>query len=243
MSESRSSRDSGAPLAPPEASPSPSGSPELAEVVATLAHQIRNPLGSITNATYLLRQVLEADASSDVARALEIVHEEAWRANRIITELMDYARPKPTRRQTVELGELVGAELDTLEVPSSVQVVRGDCESHSVHADPDQTRRILHHLLRNAIEAMPDGGELSIDVRGDGDHVVLEIENSGTGIAPEDRERIFWALQSNKPDGLGLGLATARELARRQGATLTCTSTSSPVRFELRFGAESDAPE
>ncbi len=195
----------------------------LGQLSGGLAHQIRNPLGAITNAGFLLKRRLDQHPDPDVQTTVDIVIEEALRANRTITDLLDYARIGPADPHPVPLDRLLDAALAAVSIPDSVSVVR-DTQAARVDVDADQVRGALVNLLQNAVEAMPSGGRLRLSARREGAEVLLEVEDTGCGIPAHVLELLFEPLVTTKPLGIGLGLTTARALIENQGGRIRCSS-------------------
>ncbi len=215
----------------------------LGRLAGGVAHQVRNPLGAIKNAAYVLdRRLREVEggalrdpvAKDDVKSAIAIIHDEVQRANQIITDLLDYARVRvPIRRQTT-IAHVVEQAIEAQILPSTITVVRRLPELPSIAVDVDQLQGALFNLLRNAIEAMPDGGTLTVDAELRDGAVVVSIADTGAGIPAEVRGRLFEPLVTTKPLGLGLGLVTARTLVEGQGGTIAHVEQATPgARFEV----------
>ncbi|MDB5216477.1 MAG: sensor histidine kinase [Myxococcaceae bacterium] len=217
----------------------------LGRLAGGVAHQIRNPLGAIKNAAYILdRRLRDHEASlaaptegaekNDIVQAIAIIHDEVQRANQIITDLLDYARIRVPVRRLTSVASLVEQAFEAQSVPPTVTVVRRMPELPSIAVDGDQLQGALFNLLRNAIEAMPEGGTLAIDAELRDATVVVRIGDSGTGIPEEVRGRLFEPLVTTKPLGLGLGLVTARTLVEGQGGTIACVgSDEHGTSFEI----------
>ncbi len=205
----------------------------LGHLVGGLAHEIRNPLGAIINATSILER---ADPSSpDGKRALQIIREEGWRANRTIVDLLDYARVRPAEPKPLKIQTLINQVLLGEEIPDAIAVERDVPPTLAVMADPDQSQGALRNLVRNAIEAMPGGGTLTVAAHREGNRVVVSVTDTGAGISKEVRAHLFDPLVTTKSLGLGLGLSTARSLVENQGGTLTTAAEpqSGGARFEM----------
>lgn len=216
----------------------------LGRLAGGVAHQIRNPLAAIKNAAYILDRRMrhaegagsedETAARGDVVQALEVIHDEVQRANQIIIDLLDYARVRVPVRRLTSIGYVVEQAFGALSVPSSIQVVRRSPELPSIAVDGDQLQGALFNLLRNAIEAMPEGGTLTIDAALREGSIVVSIADTGGGIPAEVRARLFEPLVTTKPLGLGLGLVTARTLIEGQGGTIACVGSDAlGTRFEV----------
>jgi signal transduction histidine kinase len=198
----------------------------LGRLAGGLAHQIRNPLASIANAAFVLRRLMRGAEATDVERAISIILEETIHANKIITDLLDYARIRPPHQIAVSLDELTRTILEARGVPSSVEVVLKLVELPAVSADIDQLRSALSNLIDNAIEAIGSGGILTITGETTGSAVVLRVIDTGPGITEEVQRRLFEPLMTTKPLGLGLGLTTALSLIENQAGKLRCAYTS-----------------
>lgn len=210
----------------------------LGRLVGGLAHQIRNPLGAIVNAAAILAKALGARATPDAQQALAVINEEVWRANRIIVDLIDFARIRPAEPKPVGLEALVGSVLASHALPPSIEVVVDVPPALTVSVDRDQVEGAIGHLVANAVEAMPNGGTLKVSARADGDFVALALADTGLGIRPEVYARLFEPLVTTKPFGLGLGLTSCRALIDNQGGTVTCTSAlGKGTRFEVMLPA------
>ena len=191
----------------------------LGQLAAGLAHQIRNPLGAIANALALARRQMPRTAPPPVHQALEIANDEIWEANRIIADLLDYARIRPPLRKEAQISELVRTALEAERLPTSINV-KLTFSTINVWVDEDQVRDALRNLVRNAREAMNNGGTLSISSELANDELLLRVRDTGGGVPPENQPLLFEPLVSSKPLGMGLGLATARSLIANQGGSL-----------------------
>jgi PAS domain S-box-containing protein len=222
----------------------------LGRLAGGIAHQIRNPLAALKNAAYVLdRRIHEVQPSpfgessaSDIAGAIEIIHDEVQRANQIITDLLDYARVRVPIRKATSIAAVLEQALGGQTVPPDITVVRDVPDLPSIAVDAGQLQGAVFNILRNAIEAMPGGGTLTIGAALRGDTVVVTIADTGGGIAPEVRARLFEPLVTTKPLGLGLGLVTARTLIEGQGGTIECVASDAHgTRFELTVPRVPDA--
>lgn len=208
----------------------------LGQLAGGLAHQIRNPLAAMQTAASILKRRLEGSMDTEVGQALAVIREEVWEANRIITDLIDYARVKPPAREDISLDELVEAMLAEVQLPAAVRMSRTIEPGLVVSVDIRQTRDALANVTRNAIEAMPSGGELRLVGLGDKTDVVIAIEDTGPGLTRDSIAHLFEPLVTSKPLGLGLGLSTARALVENQGGSIRVgTSAGKGARFEIRI--------
>ena len=207
----------------------------LGQLAGSLAHQIRNPLGAISNAVAVLRRQLTGQTTSAMDQALDIAQEEVWVANRIIADLLAYSRIRPPAQRSVGVQELVETVLGRETVPEGVHIDER-LGGERVYVDPGQVADAIANVIRNACEAMDGQGTLTIASRRDDESVELTIADTGVGISQEEIALLFEPLITSKPLGIGLGLTTARALVANQGGTLECEGEPGKgARFKLRL--------
>ncbi|HEY3451065.1 MAG TPA: ATP-binding protein [Myxococcales bacterium] len=207
----------------------------LGQLAGGLAHQIRNPLAAITNAGYLMQKSPGAQNDAELKQSVSIVIEEAWKANRIITGLLDHARVRAADREICKITQLLDQAVAAHSPPDSVEIVRSIEAVPLVHVDPNQVREALQNLVRNALDAMPQGGTLTLETRREGKMVVVAVADTGPGIPPEQQRTLFRPLVTTKPQGLGLGLITARMLIENQGGNIAFVGSGKGARFEVQL--------
>jgi len=185
----------------------------LGELAAVIAHEVRNPLGVIFNSLGSLRRL--SQANRDAHMLLDIVGEEADRLNRIVGDLLDFAKPAPPtlRPEALDrvLDEAVAAALtdarDRIAVERDVPA-----DLPPVPIDAHLLRQAIVNVVVNAVQAMPEGGTLTVRARVDGDAAVVELSDTGCGIPDEVRHRIFEPFFTTRPTGTGLGLAIVKRI-------------------------------
>jgi PAS domain S-box-containing protein len=207
----------------------------LGQLAGGVAHQIRNPLAAIMNATYVLKRHLSPEQHPNVDDAIRIIHDEVRHANVIITGLLDYARVRTPDRHPASLVEVVERVLAAGGIPSSIIIERELDLVPLVEIDADQLHGAFFNLVRNAVEAMPDGGKLRVELRKEGDQILVAVTDSGPGISPQVRAHLFEPLHSTKPMGIGLGLVTARTFVEAHGGRITHRDGAPGARFEIRI--------
>ncbi len=209
----------------------------LGQIAGGVAHQIRNPLASILNATYVLKRHSFRELHPNVEHAIQIIHDEIQHANVIITGLLDYASVRGPSRQPTLIVELLRRILASDWIGPEINVRRDfrTGESLTIDIDPHQLHEAVANIVRNAVEAMPNGGLLSIMLGTVDDDVVLTIEDTGSGISPAMREHLFEPLHSTKPLGIGLGLVTARRFIEAHGGSLRSLEVPEGACFEVRL--------
>jgi two-component system, NtrC family, sensor histidine kinase HydH len=195
----------------------------LGQLADGMAHELRNPLGVISNAIYYLGIVL-ADADEDIREAMDTVSVGIEDAVEIVSGLSDLAHPRPAVRETVSVSALVERALMRHPVPDDVHVV-SRLDVPVVFVDSGQIVEALSRMMMNAYQAMPAGGTLTLSAQVDGGGVVVSISDTGHGIAAKDLDRIFEPLYTTKARGIGLGLALARSWIEVNGGSIRAESS------------------
>jgi two-component system sensor histidine kinase PilS (NtrC family) len=198
----------------------------IGQLAAGIAHEIRNPLASISGSVELLRQ---GPSPSDEDRTLmAIVHREIQRLNVLIGDLLDYANPRPAQPVDFDLGVMVE---ETLQVARREQAFAAIELAFSVdrplplHADPAKLRQVLWNLLRNAADAAALGGHhVRVDARREPDATTLVVTDDGPGIPADQLTRIFDPFFTTKAKGTGLGLATCHTIIAEHGGHIDAAS-------------------
>ncbi|RMD96257.1 MAG: hypothetical protein D6812_17445 [Deltaproteobacteria bacterium] len=214
----------------------------LGEMAAVLAHEIRNPLGAVKGAAQYLQPSLEDFQARDF---LQIIIDETNRLNNVVSHFLDYAKPLTLQCVPCDVNELLRKTLVVaLEGRSASVRVEWELDDAIVPIplDVERMQGVILNLLLNAIEAMPEGGTLAIRTRQEGG-TRIEIEDSGSGIPPEVRGKIFRPFFTTKVSGSGLGLAICQRIVTRHGGRIelesapgkgTCVRLSFPMPAEAR---------
>jgi PAS domain S-box-containing protein len=207
----------------------------LGQLSGGLAHQIRTPLTTISNAAAVLRRKLAGADDEDTRTALEIIAEEVWEANRIITDLLDFARVRPPSSARVPITTLIDGALQAVRPPGGITVIREIPADLEAWIDERQTRDALGNVLRNAVEAMGPEGQLTVRAAASSPYACIAVEDTGPGLEHEALVHLFEPLVTTKALGLGLGLTTARALIENQGGDIRYDSSrEGGARFEIR---------
>ncbi len=202
----------------------------LGQLTATVAHELRNPLSAIRNTLFSLKE-MAAGGGLKLDRPIARMERSIERCNRIIGDLLEYARTRELRRTAIGFDAWLREIVAEQSLPATVTLVEelGAGDALAL-IDGERVRRVVVNLLENAVQAlaeMPaDGGERRIAVRTrvvDG-NIEFALEDTGPGIAPENLERIFEPLFSTKSFGTGLGLATVRQIVGQHGGTIDVAS-------------------
>ncbi|MGQ0714296.1 MAG: ATP-binding protein [Gemmatimonadaceae bacterium] len=198
----------------------------LGQLAGGVGHELRNPLGVMTNALYYLDAVLR-DVAPDVKEYLGIIRTQIALSEKIIGDLLDFARVKPPQRQAVPLGDLVADQLTRLG-PLNGVTLNSQIPATLPPAciDRVQLGQVVLNLLTNAVQAMADKqGTLIVRAELEGsERLRLDVGDTGSGIRPDDARRIFEPLFTTKARGIGLGLAVSRSLVHANGGEITFSS-------------------
>lgn len=198
----------------------------LGRMSANIAHEIRNPLASLTGAIEVLTSPLTAEDARE--RLAQIVARESERLNHIIKNFLEYARPAPLSITTFDVAAAAEEVLLLLEhraAPGSLKVLREFPPSVLWPVDAQQFRQILWNLCLNAVEAMPEGGELQVAAAVHGDTLEVTISDTGEGIAASDLSHVFEPFFSTKSEGTGLGLALVHRVVQEHGGDIDVRSS------------------
>jgi signal transduction histidine kinase len=192
----------------------------VGQAAASIAHDLRNPLAVVRNASWLLKQDLPAEAA-DTQQYLDAIDTEVENANRIISNLMEAVRAKEPAKQAVDLGGLAREVFDRLQNRGQTTLaVDAQPEPFMVHADAVQLRQVLGNLLGNAVEALRGTGDIQVQARHESGFDMILVRDTGPGIPPQIRDTLFEPLVSTRAKGTGLGLAICRQIVERHGGTI-----------------------
>ena len=196
----------------------------LGQLAGSVGHELRNPLAVINNALYYLKLV-GADSSEKVKEYLGIIQTEAHTAEKIITDLLDFARIKSVDVEAVSAFRLVERVFERYPAPNSVNVTLEIPEDlPMLYVDPRQMEQVLGNLIINACQAMPDGGELAVTARQEQEMIAIVVKDTGVGISPENMKKLFEPLFTTKAKGIGLGLAVSQKLVEANGGRIEVQS-------------------
>jgi signal transduction histidine kinase len=198
----------------------------IGKMAAHVTHEIRNPLSSIALNLELLEEDL-ANAPPEAQALLKAIGKEVDRLSALSGQYLAFARRQPLRFESEDVGEIVREAADFVRrefAQHKVEIaLRVDPELPRVNADEGQLKQAVFNLLRNAREAMPSGGEVTVSVvRAVGGGVDVTIEDQGTGIDDEARARLFEPFFTTKSHGTGLGLAITRQIIEVHSGSIAC---------------------
>jgi signal transduction histidine kinase/ActR/RegA family two-component response regulator len=213
----------------------------IGQLGASVGHELRNPLGVIKNSTYYLNMKLR-DADEKVKRHLKIMDREIATSNKIINDLLSFARDKKPSLQKTQINTVVQDALSRTALPDKVAVITELWDYlPPLMADPGQIEQVFINMISNAAQAMSDGGRLEIATRAEDGCIVTEFKDSGCGISEENLGKLFEPLFTTKAKGIGLGLAVSKRLIEAHKGTIEVESqegkgTTFRVRLPISVG-------
>lgn len=197
----------------------------IGQLSTCVAHEIRSPLTSINGFAQLLASMKKTEKTEEYAKI--IIHEVA-RIEKTITDILGWAKEMKIEKKPVDLNDIMVDVASSLEEKGKVFgiVIKTDLEEDlpTVPADPEHIRKVIQNLGINAIQAMKEGGILRLKTSYDGDHLVVEVSDTGYGVPPDLQSQIWEPFFSTKKDGTGLGLAITRRIVEAHGGKISLKS-------------------
>jgi len=230
----------------------------VGELAAGMAHEIRNPLASLSGSIQLLAEELVLRETG--RELMDIINREVSRLNSIITDFLRFASPRPLRIKEIDLLEMLEETAKLLQQSGDggcrVEIAAEEGENHRAEVDPTLMKQVFWNFSRNAIEAMEEGGTLTMAIEeapveheGGGviGHLKISFTDSGVGIPEEEIERVFTPFHSTKEHGTGLGLAIVFKIVEAHRGRIEVESrvgagTTFSVHLPVRRGVSSLAP-
>ena len=199
----------------------------LGQLSAGLAHEIRNPLASIAGAVGILRRGRSSEEKQ--AECLEIIRKECQRLNRLLTSFLDFARPRALNFRTIEVESVFDSVLGLAEHAvdgASITLKRQVPPGLVLDCDPEQLKQVLLNLVINAIQAMPNGGEVVMSASAEAGNAVIQVRDQGCGVSEEEMEHLYDPFFTTKENGTGLGLPVAHQIVAQLGGVLAARNNA-----------------
>ncbi|HLN46141.1 MAG TPA: ATP-binding protein [Candidatus Sulfotelmatobacter sp.] len=200
----------------------------IGQTAGMVGHDIRNPLQAITGDLYLVKEELketpECKAKRGVQESLHSIEDNIYYINKIVSDLQDYTRPLTLHIVPIKVNEKVNNALKNVRIPQSIRLHVNVQMGLVVKSDADYLRRALTNLINNAVQAMPNGGDLTIEAKEQNGRVMFSVQDTGVGIPEDVKPNLFKPLFTTKSKGQGLGLAVVKRLVEALKGTITFSS-------------------
>lgn len=217
---------------------------ELGEMAAMVAHEIRNPLGGIKGFASLLARDLKDHP--EMAKMAGYIIEGTDSLNRLVGTVLNYSRPIQLKFESVELHALMQELVEHVQadpsVPSTILIaIEAEIQTLYAPIDPAIIKGAVLNLLVNSIQAMPDGGNITIRITKGGNCAIIEVKDTGVGIPPENLEKLFSPFFTTRADGNGFGLAEVYKVLQAHGGSIEAASslgigTTFTLKLPLQIG-------
>jgi len=208
----------------------------IGELAQMVAHDIRNPLMGIAGAVYYLKTRLEPKLDDTETKMLKIIEENLRYTDKIVSDLQEYSREIKLRLRMANVKVLLKKALTLVHVPENIQVIDKTCKSHKMKVDPDKVVRVFVNVIKNAVEAMPEGGKLTVKSRKMQNYIEISFIDTGVGVPKEKLENIGKPLFTTKAKGMGFGLAICnRIMEAHEGKLVIESSVGKKTTVTLRF--------
>ncbi|NQT49057.1 MAG: PAS domain S-box protein [Chloroflexi bacterium] len=211
----------------------------IGQVAGGLAHELRSPLAAIKFSADYIRIKLGDTADEKVIRHLDLLEKQVDACDKTVTQTLDFARPRKLNVEEIDINQVIQAALEAGEPSPNVEV----CTNLTEHltpaiADAGQMGQVVSNLATNAVQAMPEGGTLTVATQQKGEYVEIRVSDTGVGIPEENLAKVFEPLFTTRTRGIGLGLAIVKTLVDRQNGTIEVKSrvgegTTFTVRLPL----------
>ncbi len=197
----------------------------IGELAGGVGHELRNPLAAIKASVYFLKMKMGDVADEKMIKHLDMVDRQVDACVKIISDLLDFSRPGKTTIEEIDINQLIQRVVQATALPQAVEIstsLAGNLPP--VLADAGQLQQVFSNLVTNAIQAMTDGGRLSLSTSQSDSFIEVRVADTGVGIPQENLDNVFEPLFTTKAKGVGLGLALVKTLLERQGGTIEVQS-------------------
>ena len=185
---------------------------EIGELSTMVAHDLRNPLQSIATSTYFLKKNMPKDCEKKYSGMLQNIEDSVNYSNKIVNEILEYSSEIKLELEETTPESIINQALSTITIPDNIVVLNNSEPKPKLHLDINKIRRIFENLIKNAIDAMPNGGKITITSAESNDVVEISISDTGCGISKENLKKIMTPFFTTKAKGIGLGLAICHKI-------------------------------
>jgi PAS domain S-box-containing protein len=211
----------------------------IGELAGMVGHDLRNPLTGIKNSAYFLKTKGATISEAQAKEMLETIDKCVEHSNKIVNDLFDYSKEIRLELQETSPRNLLSEAVAMVNVPAKVEILNLIPDEQHLNVDPDKIERVFINLIKNAIDAMPNGGKITIDSKEANGNLEISFADIGTGISDEILPKIFSPLFTTKAQGMGFGLAICKRIIEAHGGTITVkTAKGKGTTFTVTLSIE-----
>jgi signal transduction histidine kinase len=219
----------------------------IGELAGMIGHDLRNPLTGIKNSAYFLKKKGNEISQAQAQEMLEIIDKCVDYSNKIVNDLLEYSREVHLELHEESVKKLLTESLSLLELPKKIEVENLLNDEPAIEVDPDKIKRVFLNLIKNAVDAMPNGGKITIDSQQINGRLEVSFSDTGKGINDEVLPKLFTPLFTTKAQGMGFGLAICKRIIEAHGGTITVVTVKEkgtsftitlPIEPKFQVGGE-----
>jgi len=196
----------------------------IGEIAGMIGHDLRNPLTGISSAAYYLKRKYGSLMDEKGRDMLEVIEKDVNYSNKIVSDLLEYSRPIQLDLQETTPKSALEEALSHVDFPKNVQLIDLTKSTPIIRIDADKMKRVFINLIKNAVDAMPNGGKLTVTSEKVNDAVKIAFADTGLGISEENLKKLFGPLFTTKAKGMGLGLAICKRIVEAHGGRISVES-------------------
>jgi two-component system sporulation sensor kinase A len=219
----------------------------IGQLAAMVGHDLRNPLTGIKGAEYYLKTKWGSTMDATSREMFEVIEKDIEHSDKIITDLLEYSREIKLELKETTPKSMLEDALASIKVPENVQILEQTENKPEIEIDIDKMKRVFVNIIRNAIDAMPEGGRLIVKSKETNGNLEISFSDSGCGMSKQILQKIWTPLFTTKTNGIGLGLAICKRIVEAHGGTISVRSAigkgttfvvAVPVRLKTESGQE-----
>jgi signal transduction histidine kinase len=196
----------------------------IGELAGMVGHDLRNPLTGIKNSAYFLKKKGNKISEAQAQEMLEVIDKCVNYSNKIVNDLLDYSRQIRLNLEEESPKKLLADSLNMLDVPKQIKIINQLNDEPTISVDPDKIKRVFINLVKNAVDAMPKGGKITIASKKVNDNLEFSFSDTGEGIADDVLPKLFSPLFTTKAQGMGFGLAICKRIIEAHNGTIAITT-------------------
>jgi signal transduction histidine kinase len=196
----------------------------IGEIAGMIGHDLRNPLTGISSAAYYLKRKYGSVMDEKGRDMLEVIEKDVNYSNKIVSDLLDYSRPIQLDLRDMNPKSAFEEALSHVEFPKNFQLIDLTKSTPPIRIDADKMKRVFINMIKNAVDAMPNGGKLTVTSEKINDAVKIAFADTGLGISEENLKKLFGPLFTTKAKGMGLGLAICKRIVEAHGGRISVES-------------------